>query len=374
MPRHQLNLSREKPIMSSSASLPSMSFVVPSYNVAAYLPRTIDSILAQGEPAKEIIIVNDGSTDATGAVAWDYARRHPTVVRVHDQRNGGLSNARNVGLGLAQGDYVCFLDSDDWIHADFTRSVLQMAADSNIDLALVNARIFDEVTWGYSSFYDDGCFTAICPRGQSRVFDPLLEPFCFALEPNTSRRVIRRAFAERCRLKYPEGLIYEDFPVHYHTLLRASRVGMINRPLFYYRTGRLGSLTTKNDAARLDAIEVIRLSAQTLLDHDAPQVVGSMLIHQTMRLVRWCLDCVSSEYRGALLTGLAGVYQKMPAEWVEEYLAFAPDEPDMKRLFKGLHRGILRPWMLETPQRQLLLKAFRRALSARDKVRRLSRR
>ncbi len=95
---------------------PTISVVIPAYNAAATLPRAIDSVLAQTFAAHEIVVVDDGSADATGAVVADHARRTALPVRYHRQDNAGPSAARNGGVELARGEWIAFLDADDWYY------------------------------------------------------------------------------------------------------------------------------------------------------------------------------------------------------------------------------------------------------------------
>ena len=94
--------------------MPRLSVIVPVYNVEAYLARCVDSILAQSFADFELILVNDGTRDGSVSIMEDYAHRDGRVRLVHKE-NGGLSSARNAGLAVANGEYVIFIDSDDWI-------------------------------------------------------------------------------------------------------------------------------------------------------------------------------------------------------------------------------------------------------------------
>jgi len=94
-----------------------LSVVVPVYNVESYLSRCLDSILGQTYPFLEVILVNDGSKDASGSICDRYAEQDPRVRVIHKE-NGGLSSARNAGINAATGTYITFVDSDDWIEAD----------------------------------------------------------------------------------------------------------------------------------------------------------------------------------------------------------------------------------------------------------------
>ena len=92
-----------------------ISTVVPVYNTAEYLRRCIDSILNQQNPPEEIFLVNDGSTDGSDMICQEYAQRYPALIRVINQENQGLSAARNAGIEAARGEYLSFIDSDDYI-------------------------------------------------------------------------------------------------------------------------------------------------------------------------------------------------------------------------------------------------------------------
>ena len=93
--------------------MPKLSIVIPVYRVQDYLPACLDSAILPGREDYEIIVVDDGSPDRSGEIAEDYARRHPGLIRVLHQPNGGLGAARNTGIEAAKGEYLLFLDSDD---------------------------------------------------------------------------------------------------------------------------------------------------------------------------------------------------------------------------------------------------------------------
>ena len=100
--------------------MPKVSVIVPVYKVESYLRKCVDSILGQSFSDFEVILVDDGSPDNCGAICDDYATRDQRVKVIH-KINGGLSDARNVGLDAAIGQYICFVDSDDWIEQDLLK-------------------------------------------------------------------------------------------------------------------------------------------------------------------------------------------------------------------------------------------------------------
>ena len=103
-----------------------ISVIVPVYNVEEYLPRCVDSLLSQTYEKLEIILVDDGTKDASDKICDAYAARDPRVKVIHKE-NGGLSSARNAGIDIASGEYLAFVDSDDWIEPDTYAHMLGIA-------------------------------------------------------------------------------------------------------------------------------------------------------------------------------------------------------------------------------------------------------
>ena len=116
-------------------SSPIVSIVMPTYNVAEYLPEAIDSVLSQTFVKWELLIVNDGSTDDSGKIADDYSKKDNRI-KVLNKENGGLSDARNYGLKRASGKYIHFFDSDDAIQPDFYENLLNAISDGNYDFVI----------------------------------------------------------------------------------------------------------------------------------------------------------------------------------------------------------------------------------------------
>ena len=114
-----------------------VSVVVPVYNMEAYLPRCMDTLLTQTTNDMEIILIDDGSKDNSGVMCDEYAIQHPDLVRAVHKENGGLSSARNAGMDVAQGEYVIFPDPDDWVEPDYVEKLLHIYDEYTPDLACV---------------------------------------------------------------------------------------------------------------------------------------------------------------------------------------------------------------------------------------------
>ncbi len=114
-----------------------ISVIIPVYNVEKYLSACIDSLMRQGNLNIEIILINDGSTDKSGMIANEYARKDNRIKVIHKE-NGGASAARNAGLNVALGEYIVFLDSDDWIKEDSLPPLFEEAVKYHTDVVMGN--------------------------------------------------------------------------------------------------------------------------------------------------------------------------------------------------------------------------------------------
>ena len=131
--------------------MPRLSIVIPVYNVERYLGECLDSVLAQTFGDYEVIVVNDGSTDGSAALAEDFARRDPRFRLVH-QENGGLSKARNTGIDVATGEYMAFLDSDDALPPDAYELLVGTLDRTGSDFATGNVYRFTRFATHQSRF------------------------------------------------------------------------------------------------------------------------------------------------------------------------------------------------------------------------------
>ena len=136
---------------------PKVTVIIPVYNVAAYLPQCLDSVIAQTLDDIEIICVNDGSKDESLAVLNEYAAQDSRI-KIIDKANAGVSAARNDGIAAAQGEYIAFLDGDDFLEPDCLEKVYATAVSGNFDTVVFKHNLIDgnkKTVWNNSEF---GCF------------------------------------------------------------------------------------------------------------------------------------------------------------------------------------------------------------------------
>lgn len=226
------------------------SIVIPVYNVEKYLVECLESVLNQTFTDWEAVCVNDGATDNSASILEEYTVKDSRIKTI-TQPNGGLSAARNTGLTASQGEYVLFLDSDDWLEPNALETLSDHLDDEDM-LCFSGRRFFEETnsfnpadvlpekTYGSGmDYYNDN---ALAPRDFAFV--------CVVL------RAYKRAFLVDHNLHFKKGIFHEDNLFTPLACYDAKSVKSINASLYNYRV-RANSITTANDAKRLKDLMAI---------------------------------------------------------------------------------------------------------------------
>lgn len=217
-----------------------VSVVMPVYNGAECLAQCLDSVAAQTLADMEIICVDDGSTDATPAILARYAARDPRF-RVVSQQNAGPGAARNTGMAQATGEYLIFLDADDWFQPDFLETMVAKAEETGADVTLCRSAEFDHATGAVR----DGEWmlkTDLVPGGDftpAQAADHLFQ-FTYGWPWD---KLYRRSFVERSGLTYPPLPNSEDLVFVFQSLALAGTISVVDKPLVAHRMGRGGSVS-----------------------------------------------------------------------------------------------------------------------------------
>ncbi len=215
-----------------------LSVIVPVYKVEQYLPKCVDSLLCQDLPPEEyeIILIDDGSPDRCGAICDEYAAGHPHIKVIH-RPNGGLSAARNTGIEVAQGQYVQFVDSDDYLEPNVLKFLVGKMEHNQLDVLRFN---YQNVNGRYEVFE---------PNKVSKPFVDYRDEVCDGLTFLNERLgfacyacqfMIRRELLNDCRFK--EGIYFEDTEWTPRLLLQAGRVTSSDLIVYNYLM-RKGSIT-----------------------------------------------------------------------------------------------------------------------------------
>ena len=203
-----------------------ISVIVPVYKVEQYLRKCVDSIIKQTYSNLEIILIDDGSPDNCPIICDEYAMKDNRVVVIH-KKNGGLSDARNVGIAKSTGKYITFVDSDDYISSDYIEYLYKLILSANGDVSIVLPQIF----------YDNQEQVAISNKKESiRIYvsKSALLTMLYQKKFDTSawgKLYSKKIFED---VVFPVGNIYEDISTIYKTLLKSKVIVYSNQKKYYY--------------------------------------------------------------------------------------------------------------------------------------------
>ncbi|MCW1094378.1 bifunctional glycosyltransferase family 2 protein/CDP-glycerol:glycerophosphate glycerophosphotransferase [Streptomyces sp. RS2] len=227
--------------------MPRFSVIVPAYQVQAYLHACLESVLAQSYPDFELIVVDDCSPDACGAIADEFAALDPRVRVVRLARNEGLGPARNVGMERAGGDYLVFLDGDDTLVPHALRGIADRIKETGEP---------DVLVYDYARTYWTG--ETVRNQAAAHLTEQGPAPFRLADRPGLLKllmvawnKAVRREFAVREGFAFPPGY-YEDTPWTYPVLMTAGSVATLDRVCVHYRQRLRGSILGTPDERHLD--------------------------------------------------------------------------------------------------------------------------
>jgi glycosyltransferase involved in cell wall biosynthesis len=226
--------------------LPLISIIVPVYKVEKYLDCCVQSILAQTYTNLEIILVDDGSPDASGQICDAWAKRDNRVHVIH-KANGGASSARNAGLDVAKGEYIGFVDSDDYIDKDMYALMLEALCGSDVKIACCKSLTFSVGSSPYSPM------TGTYKKNIYGVKDALEKIFSFEMGTSFWRRLFHVSVFDGIR--FPEGQINEEYPLLVPITIRAGGTVFLEQSLYYYRDRNDGVTGTAHTS--LDKLGIV---------------------------------------------------------------------------------------------------------------------
>ncbi|WP_049488440.1 MULTISPECIES: glycosyltransferase [Streptococcus] len=217
-----------------------ITVIVPVYNVENYLEKCLDSLINQTYKNLEIIVINDGSTDNSGEICQEYAQKDNRIVYI-EKENGGLSDARNVGLDKMTGSYVTFIDSDDWVELDYVEILYKKIIEYQADISVGNYYSYneDEETY-YFHIYGDSYYEKVYDN--ISIFENLYESQemkSFALISAWGKLYKAKLFDY---LRFDKGKLGEDGYFNQKMYLSVNKVVYLNKGLYAYRQ-RSGSIT-----------------------------------------------------------------------------------------------------------------------------------
>ena len=227
-----------------------LSIVIPVYNTAFYLRKCLDSVIFQGEDDYEIVLIDDGSTDGVcPGICDEYRNRYPLIINLRHMENGGTGSARNAGIRLAKGEYICFLDSDDYLLPgslaamkkalkQFSPDVLQFAYQIE-----KNGHTVDEV---HANF----------PTNRMLHLDEI--PELIIMSPMVCNRVWKRSMFTKYDIGFPERVWFEDLRTSLKLLTKAQGIVSIREALYVYVQREGSTMHSTNIERYAEILEAVQ--------------------------------------------------------------------------------------------------------------------
>lgn len=242
-----------------------VSIIVPIYNTLDYLERCVNSIRKQSYKNLEIILVDDGSTDGSGQLC-DMLEKQDNRIRVYHKENGGASSARNIGIRNAVGDYIGFVDSDDYIDADMYQMMMELAIEKDLQIVQISREEIDE---------DGNKLKNICEPPEdvrfcgSETF--MKELLMHQGDCSFCTKIVKRELLQKHR--FPEGELNEDFKLLVELLLKVDGVGILPKQGYHvvYRSNSTTRLHSENSFSRVFMDNIKNADKiQVIVDKDYP--------------------------------------------------------------------------------------------------------
>lgn len=292
-----------------------VSFILPIYNVEKYLSECVESILVQTYSDFEILLVDDGSPDNCPALCDEWARKDDRIKALH-KSNGGLSDARNYGLEHAQGDYVVFVDSDDfWVNKDCLENLMNVVdVHPECDFIGFNCSYYyyDTKTFKKWVAYDESLSK---PTDKDTVLCSLVASGTFPM--SACLKIIKRKSLSEINLHFIKGLLSEDIPWFIDLLEGAKKCMFINDYIYAYRQGVVGSISNSFSVRNFNSI-------LRIIDNELQKLEGRTFNEKTKDYIKSFLAyelCICLGGLGQLEKSVRNeYYEKLkPYKWLLKY-------------------------------------------------------
>ena len=218
-----------------------VSVIVPIYNVQDYLEKSIQSLINQTLADIEIILVNDGATDKSGEIAKRFKKKYPNKIMYLEKQNGGLSDARNFGIPFASGEYIAFLDSDDYVEENMYEEMYTIAKQENSDM------VECDFYWEYpkKTRLDTG---AIYTNKHEMIEKVRVVAW---------NKLIRKKILDETKVKFPKGYRYEDVEFTYKLIPHLNKISFVKKPFIHYiqRQNSISNVQNERTKEIFDVLE-----------------------------------------------------------------------------------------------------------------------
>ena len=267
---------------------PLISVIIPCYKVEDYIEKCVDSILNQTYKKLEIILVDDGSPDNCPKICDEYAKKDERVIVIHKE-NGGLSDARNAGLDIAKGEYISFIDSDDYVDLNFYESLINSIIKEKTDVAICDIKMI----------YEEDKQEILCPAFDGEF--NLLNLIDNGLVASSCNKLFKSDLIKQ--YLFAKGKVNEDLAVVIPTLINSGKISHSNECFYYYVQRKESIQNSTFSKKRFDIIDAVDLTLQRIKKTNEYEMFKDVIIfNQIIALLLFVIPKIDSFfYRYSIL-------------------------------------------------------------------------
>lgn len=297
--------------------MPKVSVVVPVYNTQKYLEKCLDSLVYQTLDDIEIVVVNDGSPDESQKIIDRYVQAYPNKVQAYIKENGGLSDARNFGLAKCNGEYIGFVDSDDYVNLDMYQNMYNKAKEKDFDVVVCDIRYMYE---NYSKEVSSQVEKDIC--GIDKIKAQMANIY-----PAVWNKIYKKELFEHGVL-FKKGVWYEDVEFLYRLFPYITSIGVVKKPLVNY-VQRDGTITRTFDERVYNYIDnfngIVEFYKEKKFYEDYySELEYSYVRYLYMTFIKTACNFDKKEYQKACLLAKKNVLEKFPNYKRNKYIQGLP--------------------------------------------------
>ena len=290
--------------------MPKISIIIPFNNVEQYIEQCLTSVCSQTLKDIEVICVNDASTDGSRKIVEEFINKDSRIKLIDLDTRKGQGYARNRAIEIAQGEYIGFVDSDDWVDTDMFLELYNKAKENDNDITICQAREYDDINNKYilSDYYS----LTILEKMGERVFSSV-ETKDELLDINVVlwNKIYKKEYLDKIGEKFPEGFIYEDLPFFFGTYLPANKIQIVWKNFYIYRVNRKNSTMQQFNRKILDRLAMVSLTYEKMKKFDF-------------------LNDIQDKIKGWIINDLFHRYTMLKESYQKEYFF------EMKKIFKSL--------------------------------------
>ena len=265
-----------------------VSIIVPFNNVEKYISKCLTSLIYQSLEDIEIICVNDASTDNSKNIVQHYLENDKRIILLNVDNVSGQSYARNIGMEVASGEYIGFVDSDDWVELDMFEKMYNKAKSVDSDITMCQAKLYDDKE---QTFYTNDYYSlkSLEKYGDKVFKSEETKDEILNINVVLWNKIYKREFLQNTSVKFQNGYIYEDLPFFFETYLKAQRINILWEAPYYYRQNRQFSTMQNSDKKVYDRIPMVERTYNVLKQ-------ATFFEEKKSEIISWIIDDIFHRY------------------------------------------------------------------------------